>query len=134
MFRLATISSACLLGLLSLGASAVRQPTTRPEIKIEVCKKSPGGSTCGPSKDFPLPRVGHVGARNPRIDCPQRCEAQVSVGLRLKLTATESLGYKFAGWSGLCKGEPDVCEVTIPGSPRVLTTKAFFSLKTTSPG
>jgi streptogramin lyase len=38
------------------------------------------------------------------ISCPGRCEVTIASGTRLTLRASAARGYRFAGWSGKCRG------------------------------
>jgi hypothetical protein len=130
MSRLAVLATACGAALLGLGVSDASVPRGRAVIEVQVCKRSAPRTpaTCGPTKAY-LPRVGSVIAPRLKIDCPSACDAEVSVGLRLRMDAKPTPGqYRFASWSGLCAGEPDVCRRTVPDR-RMIRIKAFFSLQ-----
>ena len=38
------------------------------------------------------------------ISCPARCKAPIASGAKLTLRASAARGYRFAGWSGACRG------------------------------
>ena len=38
------------------------------------------------------------------ISCPARCKAKIASGAKLTLRARAARGYRFAGWSGACRG------------------------------
>jgi len=38
------------------------------------------------------------------ISCPARCKAKIASGAKLTLRASAARGYRFAGWSGACRG------------------------------
>lgn len=132
MSRLATISTSCLLGLLCLGTSDASVPSNRV-VEIEICKRGSPGTppTCGPRKGY-LPLTGDVNGRRPKINCPEEnCGGLVGVGLMVRITAKPERGpdgnYRFVRWTGLCAGEPDICEKPVPARPGIVRTKAFFA-------
>lgn len=46
------------------------------------------------------------------ISCPGRCSASVAAGAPLALRARPAKGWRFAGWTGACRGTSVVCRVT----------------------
>src|SRR5262249_6574962 len=55
---------------------------------------------------------GDVTSTPARIECPGTCLSGFDVGTVVSLTATESNGSTFAGWSGACSGT-GACNVTM---------------------
>jgi hypothetical protein len=56
-----------------------------------------------------------------QISCPSTCVGTYAAGAVPVLTATPTLGYYFAGWSGACTGT-GTCSVTMSGNEAVTAT------------
>ena len=69
---------------------------------------------------------GTVGSAPAGIECGSACEALFAEGEKVTLKAVQTLGSKFAGWTG-CTPLPDPTECTVAMS-EAHTVKAVFSL------
>jgi Divergent InlB B-repeat domain len=47
---------------------------------------------------------GRVVSTPAGISCPRRCSATFAAGTNVRLRALSSAGYRFAGWTGACRG------------------------------
>jgi hypothetical protein len=58
-----------------------------------------------------------------RVVCTPACRATMSAGIALRLRAVAAKGWRFAGWSGACRGTRDVCA---PSTDNAVTVRATF--------
>lgn len=66
----------------------------------------------------------HVGvAGKGRVSCTPECSSSFAAGRPLTLVATPAKGWKFAGWTGACKGTRPVCR---PATDFAVTARATF--------
>lgn len=72
-----------------------------------------------------LAGLGNITSTPPRIHCGDRCSAAFTKPATLQLKARPASGYRFAGWSGDCKGR-GTCTVTLKASR---TVTAVFESK-----
>ena len=61
---------------------------------------------------------GHVLSSPAGISCPRRCAATFAAGTTVRLSSVPSVGYRFAGWTGACRGTGR-CTVTADRSRSV---------------
>jgi hypothetical protein len=59
------------------------------------------------------------------ISCPRRCSAAFTVGSKVRLRAKPAKGFRFAGWSGSCRGT-GACTLT---ADRARAARAVFRKK-----
>ena len=64
---------------------------------------------------------GRVASSPAGISCPRRCAAPFAAGTTVRLGAVPSVGYRFAAWSGACRGSGR-CMVTVNRSRSVHAT------------
>jgi hypothetical protein len=64
---------------------------------------------------------GRVASSPLGISCPGKCSASFNSGTSLRLSAKPAKGYKFAGWTGACKGR-GACVVALTANASVRAT------------
>ncbi len=97
----------------SAGAVAHRTEKTGPPVNLVVSRGAP------PPESLSIDRSGAgsgtVSSSPSGVNCGATCSHSFAYGTSVALTATPSVGSRFAGWSGSCSGT-GVCKVTMSAS------------------
>ena len=94
------VAAVALTSLLAASALASTTALSKPLLKVKVTGK------------------GRVTSKPGGIACPRACSVSVRSGATVKLTARPAKGWKFARWTGACKGKGS-CSVKLTSSKSV---------------